>query len=316
MPELRYVFRSGEWRMNTTSSSGRSANETRERGRPAVAWLTLAALLLGTQVAAQEQTAAPERKAAVLKVHEVSFFYRSRVAPLSCSDLEGRVSMILRALGARDDVNVNATGCDTVVTSLDDPMDASAMPNDRWQTPSDRYRNPSDRWQTSSDPLRNHGARREQSSHIRVRAMMPIEVTPEVLEEIRKDKSRRELVSRLTRNPAASLDDPILFPAQRREVTLSKRTIDVEPGDCELLQQMSSSVFRQLHMRVVRGANCDRDEISRIPPQITVETLMPIFENPQPAPAVGSGEPDPGAPGASAAPPSSSEQPAAEPPPG
>ena len=38
--------------------------------------------------------------------------------------------------------------------------------------------------------------------------MMPAQVTPELLKEIEKDKSRRELVSRVTGNPAAAFNDP------------------------------------------------------------------------------------------------------------
>ena len=299
--------------MNTISSD--MSGRTCDRVRPVVAGLVLASLFLGCQATAQEQTATPERKAAVLKIHEFSFFYRSRVAPLSCSDVERRVATIMMALGARDDVNVSATGCETVVLP-DEPLDARMTRSDPWQSGSDRWGRPSDRWgtsdrwQTSSDGLYNRNARREQSTHVRIRAMLPIEVTPEVLEEIRKDKSRRELVSRVTRNPAASLNDPILFPAQRQLVTLSNRTLKLEPQECELLEQMASSVFRQLHMRVVRGTNCDRDQIGHAPPQAIVETLMPIFE--KAPPAAGSSEPDPSAPAASETPPS---EPAPETPP-
>jgi len=294
--------------MNTISSdmSGRAC----DRVRPVVAGLVLASLLLGSQATAQEQAAASERKAAVLKMHEFSFFYRSRVAPLSCSDVERRVATIMMALGARDDVNVSATGCETVVLP-DEPLDARMTRSDPWQSgsdpwgaPSDRWGTSSDRWRTSSDAFRNRNARREQSTHVRIRAMLPIEVTPEVLEEIRKDKSRRELISRVTRNPAAGLNDPILFPAQRQLVTLSNRTLKLEPQECELLEQMSSGVFRELNMRVVRSTSCDRDQIGHTPPQAVVETLMPIFEKSPPAPAVGSGEPDPSAPAASETPPS------------
>ncbi len=297
--------------MSMISSPDRSGNEACERPAPLVAWLLAAALVLGCQAVAQEQeqeqeqeqpqTEAPQRKVAVLKLHEVSFFYRSRVSPLSCSDLEGRVSSVLRVLGARDDVRVDASGCEAVILPLDEPPDAGMTSSDPWQSSADPWGTAADRWRTAPDRFGNRNTRREQSSHVRIRAMMPIEVTPEVLEEIRKDKSRRELVSRLTGNPAAARNDPILFPAQRRMVTLSTRTLDLEPGECELLEQMSTSILRQLNMRVVRRSNCGHDRFSRIPPRLTVETLMPIFEqSPEPTPAAG--EPEPGAAGDSEAP--------------
>ncbi|MGH6609554.1 MAG: hypothetical protein ACRECQ_04795 [Burkholderiaceae bacterium] len=136
---------------------------------------------------------------------------------------------------------------------------------------------------------------------MRVRLMMPIEVTLEVLAEMERDKARRELVSRVTGNPAASLDDPIVFPAQRQLVTLSRRTIDLEPEECELLDQMSASVFARFDIRVVRrGPECGRDQIARIPPQVTVEALMPVMPgSPQLAPAAGESDPDSSAPPAS-----------------
>lgn len=108
--------------------------------------------------------------------------------------------------------------------------------------------------------------------------MMPVEVTPEVLEELKKDKSRRELISRVTDNPNVGLDEPIVFPARREHITLSRRTIDLEPEECELLDQMSRGIFRELGLRVVKGhPSCDRDRVSHIPPQLTVEALMPIM---------------------------------------
>lgn len=296
--------------MNMISSPGRPGNEACDRIRPALAWLTLATFALGSQAAAPEQVAAPEQKAAVLKLHEASFFYRSRVAHLSCSDLESRVSSILRVLGARDDVKVDATGCEAVVMPQDDTGMTAADP---WQTSPDRWRSSSDRWQGASDRLLSRDIRREQSSHVRVRAMMPIEVTPEVLEEIRKDKSRRELVSRLTGNPAAARNDPILFPAQRRPVALSHSTLRLEPEECELLEQMSKSILRDFGMRVIRSSGCDREQISHTPPHAIVETLMPVFSEPLPAAATDQEAPDPGTPGTSETP--QSAEPAGDPPP-
>ena len=220
---------------------------------------------------------AQEQTAAVLKQHEVDFFYRSAVAPFSCDALERRVMSVLHALGARQDIEVKVSNCNYVINSQ--------TTIETGQSSSERYRRPSDPWASSSDPFgsssdrfRNRMTEREQSSHIRVRLMMPVEVTPEVLEELKKDKSRRELVSRVTDNPNVALDEPIVFPARRENITLSRRTLDLEPDECELLEQMSTSIFRELGLRLVSGRpSCDRDRISRIPPQLTVEALMPIM---------------------------------------
>jgi hypothetical protein len=293
--------------MKTSTSQCLSESRTHGRVRRASAVLPLALLVMSVQVAAQEQTAA------VLKLQDVDFFYRSSVVLFSCSDLEGRVARTLRALGAREDIKVMVNGCDAVVTQQDEPSDTWQTPSrgsqaqtSPWQTSS------SSRWQTPSDRFGNRRAGREQSAHIRVRLMMPVEVTPEVLAELEKDKSRRELVSRVTGNPAAGMNEPIVFPAQRQLVTLSRRTIDLEPEECELLEQMSTSVFRQLDIRVVgTGPRCDRDQVSHMPPQVTVEALMPVMPTgpqlPQLTPAEGESDPEPSAPGASDTTPSEPE---------
>ena len=174
--------------------------------------------------------AAQEPTAAVLKLHEVDFFYRSAIAPFSCGGLERRVKSVLHALGARDDIAVRVSNCNLGL----DPqttINTGQSSSDPFRTSSDTWGSSSDRWEGSSDRLRNRRLVREQSSHIRVRLMMPVEVTPEILEEMKRDKSRRELVSRVTDNPNAALDDPIVFPAQRQTITLSRRTIDLEPEE-------------------------------------------------------------------------------------
>ena len=80
--------------------------------------------------------------------------------------------------------------------------------------------------------------------------MVPVVITPEILDEVERDKARRALVSRVQGNKSAVLDDPIFFAAERREVKLSHDTIELEPIDCELLDQMTRTVFRQLDMKV------------------------------------------------------------------
>ena len=277
--------------MKAIPSPDASRREMRYGLRVARTSLPVALFFMSLHVAAQEQTAA------VLKQQEVDFFYRSSVTLYSCIDLETRVANIFRALGARDDVEVAVNGCDAMVTPMDQPQDTWQSPSTGWVTPS----SPSNRWQTSSDRFGNRSNSRQQSSHVRVRLMLPVEVTPEILAEMQKDKSRRELVSRVTGNPAANLNDPIVFPAQRQSVTLSRRTIDLQPEDCELVEQMSTSVFRELDMKVVgRRANCSRNEVSRLPTEVTVETLMPVMPStPQLPAATGESGSDPSAPAAS-----------------
>jgi len=214
---------------------------------------------------------------AVYKVQEISLHYQLPRQFQACNELQQRVANILLAVGARDDIKVDVRSCDAYMVGDDGMMDpmpgrANSDPFDRGD-PFDR----SDPFNRSSSTFRNSASERRQSALIRIRLQMPVEVTPAVLKEIEKDKSRRELVSRVTRNPNAAMNDPIVFEAQRQEVTLSSRTVHLQPEDCELLEQMGNQLFRKLDVKVThRSANCGpRDSASRIPPQMTVQALLP-----------------------------------------
>lgn len=213
---------------------------------------------------------------AVYKVQELSFNYQLPRQFQACHELRTRVANILLAVGARDDIKVDVRNCDAYVVGDDDMMDplpgrASSDPFDR-ADPFER----NDPFNRSSSTFRNSASERRQSAHIRIRLQMPVEMTPAVMKEIDKDKSRRELISRVTRNPVAAMNDPIVFEAQRQEVTLSSRTVRLQPEDCELLEQMSTQLFRKLDVKVTgRTASCGPRDSSRIPPQMSVEALLP-----------------------------------------
>ena len=236
-------------------------------------WCSAIALLACGAMSPAFAAAEEETISAVYKAQNVDFFFRSSNSLYPCFQIENRVANILRALGARDDIKVSANGCESIGMSNDSGFD-------RW-----------DRFDRNDDPFRSRDPRREQTVHIRAQLMMPVKVTPEILAEIDRDKSRRELISRVTGNPAAAMNDAIVFAAKRQEVTLSRRTIRLDAKDCELLDEMSTSVFRKLNVRVVRRSfNCDRGETSRIPPQLTAEALLPIMMT---TPPPGAGQPDP-----------------------
>lgn len=244
------------------------------------------AVLMTTLLAMSFDASAQEPIAAVWKAREIDFLYRSNLVVYSCSALQGRVASILRAVGARDDVEVSVSDC----------QQAAGPPIEPFNTPGHS-------WETSSDRLRNRQVRREQLAHVRVRLMSPVEVTPEVLAEMERDKGRRELVSRVTGDPRAMFDDPVVFTAQRQPVTLSRSSIGLEPQECELLEQVAENIFHKLDVDVIsRDFHCSRNRISRIPPQITVEALIgtPVGVSPiLQAPGTSEGEDSSGAPATS-----------------
>lgn len=227
----------------------------------------LAACTVGTPAIAEESAEF------VWKIREADFLYRSSAAIYSCDALQSRVANIMRAVGARDDVSVSVSNCESFVVAPD-RSNNTTNPWGRGDASNDSGIGSG--WQVQSSRLANRSSNiREQQAHVRVRALMPAAVTPQVLAELDKDKSRRALVSRLTGNPAAMYDDPVAFPAQRQEVTLSRSTIGLEPAECELLEQMSTSIFRRLDVRVIRrNFSCDRNGGSHLAPKLTVEALM------------------------------------------
>ncbi len=236
-------------------------------------------------------TLAEESIAAVLKAHEVGFSYRSTSVLLPCYELENRVAVILRSIGARDDVKVSATSCESFVMGNDIVYGRDdGFGRDRYghADPFNRA-DPFDRRRDRFRGARN--MQREQNSYVRVWLMAPVPVTPQVLAEMDKDKSRRELISRVTGNPMAAMNDPIVFAAQRQAVTLSRKTLKLEPEDCELLEQMSRSVFRELDVRVMRGALSCGNGRTMIAPQVTVEALLPVGYHIGPPPTAAAPQP-------------------------
>lgn len=226
------------------------------RSNSAVACLLAAGTLtFGCAAVAQEQVAG------VYKTHEVRFVYRSFVNLFACDELRNHVRAILLAVGARDDIKVRVDACEVVL--FDDETSSRWGRSDRYDWPTDRFSN----WRND----------RMQNSNVRVDLMFPVEATPEVLAQIDKDKSRRELVSRVTGNPLAALNDPVIFPAQRRQVTLSRATIRLGPEDCELLEQMIPTVFRTLDVKVIeRKLSCETHRRSSFVPKLVLEALLPV----------------------------------------
>jgi hypothetical protein len=266
--------------------------------RPTLALLTASALAMNGAVLSQEQEPAPREQAepdppqlvpredgglaagqipAVLKAREASFVYRSSTRLLTCDQLRQRIGNIMRAVGARQDVEVRANDCESFIdpTVMSDPgrMGRSSQnPTDPFDRSSS---SPLDRARSPRGDLSDRN--RSQSTSVRIKLMMPVEVTPGIVEEVERDKARRELVSRVQGNRNAAMNDAIFFPAERQTVELSHDTIDLEAIDCELLEQLSMAVFRKLDLKVTnRSLSCDPRERSYINPSLTVEALLPV----------------------------------------
>jgi hypothetical protein len=89
------------------------------------------------------------------------------------------------------------------------------------------------------------------------------------------DVSKDELLKRLG-VPSAQLDET--FPAEWKTVELSRnRRLNIEPGDCELIEGIKDKVLPKLSVKVISSrVQCIPRQVSIQPPEITVSALMPM----------------------------------------
>jgi hypothetical protein len=104
----------------------------------------------------------------------------------------------------------------------------------------------------------------------------PVLATPEAIAERDKGKSKRELTARVR----GEKEDPEAlapFPAQWKRVSLSRGAVDLEPGDCELIDELRRKVLPKLAIRVVKDStHCTPQQLTIGQPQLEVEALVKI----------------------------------------
>jgi hypothetical protein len=111
---------------------------------------------------------------------------------------------------------------------------------------------------------------------VTVTVSAPVEATPEAIAERDKNKSTRELAARVR----GKVEDPASlapFPAQWQRVSLSRGAVKLEPGDCELIDEVRRKVLPRLSVRVVEdGVHCVPHQVSMGQPQLEVEALIAL----------------------------------------
>lgn len=106
----------------------------------------------------------------------------------------------------------------------------------------------------------------------------PVEATAEALAERDKNKSVRELTERVrgkkSTHPLDSLEE---FPAQWRRVSLTRGKLDLQPGDCELIEELQKKVLPKLAVRIVDDdVQCLPNQLTLGQPRLEVEALVEI----------------------------------------
>jgi hypothetical protein len=90
------------------------------------------------------------------------------------------------------------------------------------------------------------------------------------------NKATKELTERLTGKADPLKTDP--FPAQWKTVDLSRdRRLNLEPGDCELMEGLSKEVLPKLGVKVVTNrVSCTPHDLSISTPPLTVSALVAL----------------------------------------
>jgi hypothetical protein len=238
-----------------------TATRIRRTGRSCsalIAWLVVPWLIANPVLAAEEIT---EVTNAILKDQEISFTYSSSTNIYSCGALEGRVESLLRAVGAdKEGLEVRVSGCsDFFIPPIEDRLRSS-----RSQSAADQFR-----------ARNNRRLRDAQFSQVRIQVRSPVAATPEALAELEKTRPYRELLGRVTGTSNTVQEAAAQFPARRQRVSLSTRALDLEPEECELLEQMIREVFPKLGVTVTKkNMSCFPPRVSISRPRIEVEALI------------------------------------------
>ena len=108
-----------------------------------------------------------------------------------------------------------------------------------------------------------------------VEIISPVEATPEAIADRDKNKSTRELAARVQGKRAEAIEIAEQFPATWKRVSLSRGEMNLQPGDCELIEELKRKVLPKLAVRVVEdNVACSPNQVSLGQPQLIVEALV------------------------------------------
>ena len=115
----------------------------------------------------------------------------------------------------------------------------------------------------------------------------PVEATPEAIAEVKKGATRRELAARVAGERAQAVELTEQFPAQWKRVTVGRGrdSVQLEGGDCELLDQVRRKILPKLAARVVQdNTPCPPNTSTMTRPSLVVDVLVEV-PKPDDAPA-------------------------------
>ena len=122
------------------------------------------------------------------------------------------------------------------------------------------------------------GGRIARLQFVRIKVTSPVEATPEVLAQLKSTRSTRELAARVKGERAPEADER--FDAYWKPVSLFRGRLRLDPGDCQLVEQLQREVFPKLGVRVTKdGVNCMPNQVSMTTPRLELEALVPVKQD-------------------------------------
>jgi hypothetical protein len=121
--------------------------------------------------------------------------------------------------------------------------------------------------------------------HITIAVTTLFEATPAVMRDLAERRGEQDLKARLRPAGDVETDYSVPLPAERKLVRLNGRTKYLDPGDCDLIEQVRTQVLPKLDVRAVTNSNtCNRRNFSLRLGQhnVTFETLVPKTAEPEP----------------------------------
>jgi hypothetical protein len=111
-------------------------------------------------------------------------------------------------------------------------------------------------------------------------AAMPRAATPEVLAQLGRDASQRELAAKAAGKAAPAAEATAEFPARSRRIDFRDSPSGlVQPGDCELVEQLRDRVFVPLGAKVVENRmGCVPHTLNNGIIVLSIEVLEPMPE--------------------------------------
>lgn len=112
---------------------------------------------------------------------------------------------------------------------------------------------------------------------VEIELTSPVVVSPEELAELDRTRSTRELTARVRGDSKQADVQEEQFSAQWQRVSLSRGKLNLEPGDCDLIEQLKKKVFPKLAIRIVEDdMKCVPNQLSMTQPRLIVEALSPL----------------------------------------